>query len=189
MVLKLKKGTKSVLFGAHCILLHPFFVAWAWKKLYGWPWHPMLWVSFFVHDIGYIGKENMDDEKGEEHPITGALIAGYIRGLFILPWTSKEDADRKRDEWYEFNLLHSRFYCRRLEKSPSRLCFADKLSICYTPAWLYLPMVNWSGEIEEYMQLAREGKYVTMNVDAASQREWYANIQGYLRKWVEENNV
>ena len=27
-------GTKSVLFGAHCFLLHPWFVAWGWMDLY-----------------------------------------------------------------------------------------------------------------------------------------------------------
>jgi hypothetical protein len=33
-------GTKSVILGVHCILIHPFFVAWGWWKLYGFPWDP-----------------------------------------------------------------------------------------------------------------------------------------------------
>ena len=48
----MKVGTKSVLFGAHAFWLHPFFVAVAWTRLYGFPWDPRLWVAFFVHDLG-----------------------------------------------------------------------------------------------------------------------------------------
>jgi hypothetical protein len=55
----MKVGTKSVLFGAHCFLIHPFFVAAAWIKLYGFPWDPRLWIAFFVHDLGYFGKPNI----------------------------------------------------------------------------------------------------------------------------------
>ncbi|HWY35166.1 MAG TPA: hypothetical protein VNX68_11010, partial [Nitrosopumilaceae archaeon] len=65
-------GTKSVLFGAHCFFLHPWFVAAAWWKLYGFPWDIRLWIAFFVHDIGYIGKPNMDGEEGERHVLFGA---------------------------------------------------------------------------------------------------------------------
>ena len=65
-------GTKSVLFGAHCFFLRPWFVAVAWWRLYGFPWDPRLWVAFFVHDLGYVGKPNMDGPEGEEHPLLGA---------------------------------------------------------------------------------------------------------------------
>ena len=51
-------GTKSVLFGAHQFLIHPWFVAWGWWTLYGFPWDPRLWVAFVVHDLGYIGKKS-----------------------------------------------------------------------------------------------------------------------------------
>ena len=70
----MKVGTKSVLFGYHCFFIHPFFVALAWWKLYGFPWDIRLWVAFFVHDIGYWGKPNMDGPEGETHPIFGARI-------------------------------------------------------------------------------------------------------------------
>src|SRR5580658_6759401 len=49
-------GTKSVLYGAHCAVLHPWFLAAAWSKLYGFPWDVRLWASFWLHDIGYISK-------------------------------------------------------------------------------------------------------------------------------------
>jgi hypothetical protein len=70
----MRVGTKSVLFGAHCFFLHPWFVAAAWWRLYGFPFDPRLWVAFFVHDIGYLCKPNMDGPEGEEHPTVGARI-------------------------------------------------------------------------------------------------------------------
>lgn len=71
-------GTKSVLFGAHCFFLHPWFVALAWWKLYGFPRDPRLWVAFFVHDLGYIGKPNMDGPEGETHPEFGARVMRWF---------------------------------------------------------------------------------------------------------------
>ena len=70
----MRVGTKSVLFGAHCFFLHPWFVALAWWQLFGFPWDPRLWVAFFVHDLGYLGKPNMDGPEGETHPELGATI-------------------------------------------------------------------------------------------------------------------
>ena len=51
----MKVGTKSVIGGAHCFLLHPFYVAWGWNRLFGFPWDPRLWFAFVLHDIGYVG--------------------------------------------------------------------------------------------------------------------------------------
>ena len=36
----------------------------------------------------------------------------------------------------------------------SRLCLADKLAFALTPAWLYLPMAGWTGELREYWPAA-----------------------------------
>ncbi len=63
----MRVGTKSVLFGAHCFFIHPFFVARGWWALYGCPWDPRLWVAFFVHDLGYVGSHDMDGPEGESH--------------------------------------------------------------------------------------------------------------------------
>lgn len=178
----MKIGTKSVLFGAHCFFLHPWFVAAAWWKLYGFPWDPRLWVAFFVHDIGYLGKPNMDGPEGESHPYVGARI---MQRLFDRDRFGMGDAARYR--WHDFCLYHSRFLAKREGVNPSRLCPADKLSICLTPAWLYLPMVRWSGEIHEYMKLAKSGKYDTMNIPTSAQLTWYRGVQDYLRRWVEEH--
>lgn len=71
-------GTRSILYGVHCFFIHPWFVALGWWKLYGFPFDPRLWVAFFVHDLGYWGKPNMDGEEGEAHPFTGAAIMGAL---------------------------------------------------------------------------------------------------------------
>ncbi len=76
----MRVGTKSVLFGAHCFFIHPFFAAVGWWTLYGFPWDPRLWAAFFLHDLGYIQKENMDGPEGEEHVHLGATIMGLIFG-------------------------------------------------------------------------------------------------------------
>lgn len=174
-VLAMKIGTKSVLFGAHCFLLHPWFVAAAWWKLYGFPLDPRLWIAFFVHDIGYIGKPNMDGPEGERHVLLGARIMGALFG----------------PQWRDFTQYHSRFWAKQKGATPSRLCIADKLAICLTPAWLYMPMVRATGEIWEYMSLAQSmngqdaGKYSTMGTRTDSERIWYRDVQNYVARWVE----
>jgi hypothetical protein len=176
----MRVGTKSVLFGAHQFLIHPWFVAAGWWKLYGFPWDPRLWAAFFVHDLGYLGKPNMDGSEGEAHVELGARIMGLLFG----------------DGWANFARYHSRFYARRDGVPFSRLCVADKAAIYLTPAWLYLPMANWSGEISEYMQLAGTRyligepytKYETMQLrQAESQRVWFEGMTGYVRRWVKEH--
>lgn len=165
----MKIGTKSVLFGAHCFFLHPWFVAFAWWKLYGFPFDPRLWVAFFVHDLGYIGKPNMDGEEGERHPYFGAKVMGIFG---------------KR--WYDFTLYHSRFLAKKNGKSYSKLCVADKLAIAITPAWIYLPLVNATGEIQEYMKDASVNSAGLIKVQD-SQEKWYSAVQKYVRLWVDEH--
>jgi hypothetical protein len=178
----MKVGTRSVLFGAHQFLIHPLFVATAWWKLYGFPFDPRLWLSFFLHDLGYIGKPNMDGKEGDKHPEFAAKIMGLFFGK----------------KWSEFCLYHSRFYSKRDGKQYSKLCVADKLSIILEPWWLYLPRVILSGEIHEYMALAGgknnskykgepNDKYVTMKVVSTSKRDWFDGVCCYLYQWVEEH--
>lgn len=170
-------GTKSILFGAHCFLMHPWFVAAAWWRLFGFPWDLRLWLAFALHDLGYAGKPNMDGPEGERHVEWAANLMGRWFG----------------PEWRDFCLYHSRFYAKRDGKPFSRLCVADKLSICITPAWLYLPMVRWTGEIREYMALAKtrtamgEPKYASMQLATGTEERWYADVQEYLRRWVAEH--
>lgn len=44
-------GTRSILYGAHCWFIHPWFVARAWWKLFGFPVDPRLWLCFWLHDL------------------------------------------------------------------------------------------------------------------------------------------
>lgn len=124
----------------------------------------------------------MDGPEGERHVEWGARI---MQRLFDHDRFGMGDAARYR--WHDFTLYHSRFYAKRDGAQFSRLCVADKLSICLTPRWIYLPMVNWSGEIHEYMKLAEAGKYESMNIARQSQREWFDAMVKYLRAWVEEH--
>lgn len=201
-------GTKSVLFGAHCFFLHPWFVAAAWWRLYGFPWDPRLWVAFFVHDLGYIGKPNMDGVEGERHPVTGACIMTRLfdRGESLTERVfaggplvgSGDPPDRpwmNLGTWGRFCLLHSRYYAKTLRMQPSRLCMADKLAIALTPAWLYLPMVRATGEIREYMAHAKHRLVGNSNISeeekrrvtSTSEAEWYAGVQSYCRRWAYEH--
>lgn len=174
----MKIGTKSILFGVHCPLIHPLFVALAWTKLYGFPWDFRLWVAFFVHDLGYWGKPNMDGPEGETHVELGAKIMGIFG-----------------KEWADFSRFHSRFYAKKYGVSYSKLCVADKLSICLEPYWLYITRATLSGEIHEYM--ARVGlkskfkvepvsKYEKMMLATESKKGWFLAMTSYLRRWVEE---
>lgn len=169
-------GTKSLLFGAHQFIIHPLFVFAAWWKLYGFPYDPRLWIAFIVHDWGYWGSPNMDGPEGERHTELGSKILGLFGG-----------------EWRWFCLYHSRFVAVRDGRSFSSLCVADKLSIVLEPAWLYLPRARWSGEIQEYMALAKarttagETKYTSMKICADDEQRWFVDVQEYLRRWITEH--
>jgi len=176
-----KTGTKSVLFGAHQFLIHPCFVFFAWWKLYGFPWDPRLWLAFFLHDLGYLGKPNMDGPEGERHPEFAARVMGFFGA-----------------EWHDFCLYHSRFYAKRDGRLYSRLCVADKLSIVFEPWWLYLPRVVLSGEVYEYMSMSGNNKgskyqgepndkYVHMQLETGTIRGWFNAVTHYLRQWVFEH--
>lgn len=168
----MKTGTKSVLFGAHCFITHPFFLAYAWYKMYGFPFDPRLWIAFFVHDLGYIGKSKMDDDLGELHPYWGAAFMGVLFG----------------HKWFEFTLYHSRYLAKRNNAQYSKLCVADKYCIAITPHWLYLPMVRATGEIHEYMDLVKDGgKYSSMANVQSGQKEWYLSVQKYCKDWAIEH--
>lgn len=166
-------GTKSLLFGAHQFFLHPLFVAVGWTRLFGFPLDPRLWFAFFLHDIGYLGKPDMDGPAGETHPYLGARIMGWLFG----------------DRWYRFSLYHSRFLAKQDGVNPSRLCFADKLATAMTPAWLYLPMARATGELAEYMRHSvgdpSTAKYAGNGYRMATAEEWFSDVRDYLEAWVE----
>jgi hypothetical protein len=175
--------------------MHWIFVAMAWWKLFGFPWDPRLWVAFFVHDLGYWGKPNMDGQEGECHPFFGANVMRFFFDDFgITSWVCNQIwGDKGAAFWWAFCLYHSRFLAKRHVAPFSKLCVADKLAIALTPAWLYLPMASLSGEIVEYMALsdertaAGEPKFASMRACITERGRWYADVQEYCRRWVEEH--
>ena len=140
--------------------------------MYGFPWDPRLWAAFFVHDLGYFGKPNMDGAEGERHVEWGAGVMGKLFGK----------------EWEEFTLYHSRFYAKKNEKRFSALCVADKLAICITWRWLYLFQVNLTGEVHEYMKLAdKMSDLEVVYPSPEAQRTWHSGMTKYVRSWVNEH--
>jgi len=126
-------GTKSLLFGVHQVLWHPITVYLAWRKLYG---SPTARETFciLVHDWGYWRSADIDGESGVNHPKLGAKIVGHLFG----------------NSYRDLVLLHSQRLARKLGVEPSKLCWADKASILFEPAWLYLLRARTSGELMEY---------------------------------------
>lgn len=202
----MKIGTRSVLFGVHAFWLHPFILARAWWQLYGFPWDPRLWVAFFVHDLGYWGKPNMDGEEGERHPVWGARVMTRLfdprdtwdrcmetDGLVVGKGHPPNRPWLVLGQWGEFTLLHSRFLARHYGRRPSRLCYADKLAIVLTPWWLYLPLARASGELAEYMDPDHhenggkyEGEHHGYREDP---KTWYLTVQAFLEGWLKENTA
>lgn len=167
-------GTRSLLFGVHQVFIHPFFVAEAWRRLYGFPKSFPLWVAFFVHDWGYWNKPNTDGIEGETHPELGGRIMSRLFG----------------EDWGDFTILHSRHYAKARGRNFSQLCVADKLASIIYPSWLYLGLAKLSGEIESYRQPEgwREGsQWLEMTEKAQSDAEWFDCLIQYLRDWVNQN--
>ena len=198
----MKIGTRSVLMGAHCFLIHPGFVALAWWKLYGFPFDPRLWVAFFVHDLGYWGKANMDDAEGERHVEWGARVMTRLfdgTDVYNQPgciWIQHNGEYLwPLGKWGQLSLLHSRYYAKKHDVPFSRLCVADKLAIALEPWWFYLPRVIASGEVWEYLKYAR-GEVDSVHGDAAeseyarrsaTMRGWHGAMTEYCRNWVAEH--
>lgn len=158
-------GTKSLLFGVHQFVWHPITVLLAWIELYGFPnWKEI--VCIIIHDIGYWGSPNMDGPEGEKHPEYGAYLAKSLLDKNDPPYMLTEEY------WiyYYLCLYHSRYYANRNGDTPSKLCWADKLSCKFDPWWFYLPRAVLSGEIKEYRQ--REAEFGAVPL-SASNRDWY----------------
>lgn len=167
-------GTRSLLYGIHAFYLHPWFVAWAWWKLYGFPTSLPLWVAFFVHDLGYLGKPNMDGEEGESHPALG----GRIMTRFFGP------------EWGDFTLCHSRHYARLKGRNFSQLCVADKLASLLYPKWMYIILARLTGEMVEYRKGSgdRQTKaWSVMVADVESDMDWCNRFETFMTGWIAEN--
>lgn len=147
----MKTGRKSLLFGVHQFIWHPWTVYRAWVNLYGRPsWKEV--ICIIIHDWGYWECPNMDGPEGEKHPWIGAVIAHKLFG----------------QKYFFLVLCHSRHLARSYHREPSKLCWPDKLSIIYDPKWFYLFRARLSGELKEYRNNAKEWVPLT-----ASDSEWF----------------
>jgi hypothetical protein len=169
----MKIGTKSLLFGVHQFLYHPWTVARAWRFLYGrWPkgWE---WVAILVHDWGYWGCETMDGRDGKLHPKQGARIIGKLArksGRVV--------------ELIDLVLYHSRSFAAADKQPPSKLCWPDKASLLFDPPWFYLLRARLSGELVEYRFRAALSRHVAAE---CSDRQWLEWLKSKAAREALEN--
>lgn len=182
----MKIGTKTLLYGYHAAWLHPFFVAEGWRRLYGFPWDPRLWAAFFVHDLGYWGRPNMDGPEGKAHPFLGAWLMcllfdkGHLEGKWYHCLAGN---------WYWMSLLHSRDMAKTFGREPSMLCWADKLAFRLYPRWLLMTMYWLTGEGEDYYN--NPWAMENISADKRTFEHWYPavmednqkDIQGANPQW------
>ncbi len=162
-------GTRSCLWGYHALWLHGWTVAAAWWKLYGFPKDIRLWFAFFLHDIGYVGRDSMDGPDGKLHPKLGADILSHL-------FDSKDD-----HTWFRFSYYHSRSTAKTYSQPFSQLCVADKLAITYYPTWFFLLLTRLSGELTEYVAMDK-AKY-----GRDTDRAYVDALKERTKKWVAEN--
>jgi len=111
----------------------------------------------------------IEENEGETHVEFGAKIMSLFG-----------------KEWSDFSMYHSRYYAKKYGAQPSKLCFADKLSFAVTPRWLYLPAVNATGEIHEYLKNAKKAETEHWK-PVEGQKAWHSQLCKYMTKWVEEH--
>lgn len=160
-------GTKSVLFGAHQFIVHPFFVLTAWLIIYRKFPLPHELAAIMTHDLGYFGSPNMDGKEGEDHPERAARWWRTKFGGFGLKVA-------------DVILGHSRFHAAKNGLPLSRLFQPDKMATSLYPIWLYLLLANLSGEIKEYMAHAKNGKYCDVLKEGHSQVHWVIEMQAHM---------
>lgn len=175
----MKCGTKSILFGVHQFIWHPWTVARAWRWLYGrWPTFHQ-WVAIFCHDIGYFGKSAMDSPEGQTHPEVGAKLARKIVYWSLrLRGRSSFDAGTISDEIHDLCLFHSTHYAQLKGNVVSALYLPDKACVLFDPPRFYLLRGKWSGEIYEYVN--NENRKRLNDVDKFRRVEswlfWYRDL-------------
>lgn len=187
----MKIGTKSLLFGVHQFLWHPFTVVLAWRKLYGcWPnWREFIAIVF--HDVGYWGLPNMDGPEGRRHPYAGAALAGKL--VFRInrlklwlknPWLEEGGAIHysliEACATYRFAVGHSRELAKQEGRTASPLCWADKLCIVFEPSWFYLFRARLSGELQEFKERAVPA------IGHVSDREWLSWYRARVWELIEK---
>ncbi len=158
----MRMGTRSILFGVHQFIIHPILVYISWLILYKELPNIRETICIIIHDLGYWGMPDMDGEMGTTHPLGAARIAGLFFG----------------SKYRDLCLYHSRHYARIFNAQPSKLCWADKYSVCLEVWWTYLPRAWITGELKEYRQMAADASFVSLD---KSNREWFKWAQSIMR--------
>lgn len=149
-------GTKSLLYGAHQVVIHPIFVLIGWVWLFGLPSVGEL-IAIIIHDWGYFRKPNMDGEEGRTHPETAAKMFETMhtpRLAFLCRG-------------------HSRFWARKIGIRPSKLCYADKVGTALMPGWLWVSLVWMTGEFKEYELVEYQILNGEPGLSKITMREWF----------------
>lgn len=156
-------GTKSLLFGVHQFLWHPFTVARAWRRLYRrWP-RGAEWLAIFFHDTGYWGMPNIDGREGRMHPVAGALRTEFWARRLKLPHRTACD----------LALYHSREFAKMDNAEPSALCWPDKYCIAFDPKWFFLLRAKLSGEVKEFKARAVISGHLPAEATDGQWYDWY----------------
>jgi hypothetical protein len=176
VVSAVKIGTKSLLFGCHQFLWHPFTVALAYRKLFRvWP-NFEGWLCLLFHDVGYWGCADIDGPQGKLHPLRGSLIVGEIVYRLRRITHRKEPAFLSRLHASHSAvrcLLHSRSLASDNKVAPSDICWADKYSLFFEPEWFYLLRTSLSGELAEFIANAVNSGYLPHNVTGRQWLRWF----------------
>jgi hypothetical protein len=144
----------------------------------------------------------MDGPEGERHVEVGARIMSFLfdgkprnggrpingEPQDLSKWLVLADGIWI-GPWGQFSLYHSRYYAKRNGRPVSRLCFADKMSFPLTPAWLYLPAVTATGEINEYLKNAQKADSGHWKPTGYDKRLWHRQLCEYMTKWVDEHKT
>lgn len=140
----MKIGTKSLLFGVHQCLWHPFTVWLAWIRVHRRLPGFVTCLCILLHDVGYWGCDNLDGPQGKRHPYRGAR---YVRNIvrFLTGSLVKSDAA------YDLCIYHSSSVAYLDGRTPSPLYLPDKVSILCEPGWFYMFRAWLSGELSEYV--------------------------------------
>jgi len=151
-------GQKSLLFGAHQLILHSILVGVAWRRLYlRWPL-PWEWACIFIHDIGYWHTNDFTSLEARNHPFLGARIARRWFGT----------------KGFDLVVGHSS-RAAKIHKLPiSKMCAADKMASLLMPRRLYLWLTHNTGELQQYRIWAATNGYTWYNdLHFSGAHNWY----------------
>lgn len=187
----MQRGTKSLLFGVHQVVIHPLTVFAGWIAIYKRLPNARQLVAIMIHDWGLWGMPDIDGELAETHPEIMFEVCNKISWWFG-GGPSYKLPGMWRSFWIEVGeeiLGHSRFYARKHHTPISRLYRADKMCINFYPTLLYISLGLLSGEIKEYMSHYRTGKYSKEKLDISDHNvfTWFYDCRANMTRLALKN--